>query len=354
MTTVTDDLQLARQTLVETDEFTSVELPFKSSEISVETGDGRIWATMAVEGEPHKLSAFAIKQLATALQVPANYLVRCGADLQAQNLHYWQQKLSDRKRIRALVGHGELQAITSPNFIPVHNVRIFDALVEQVGAGNPEDAVLEVFEHSWESTRIGLTNKNASHKVDNSRYQHTVDTAYGSEVEDVVRAGVNFRNSLINANYTELEPFAFRLVCKNRMVSPLFDAENPRFRFKNDGSLNADDWIREAVDLIGQQFEPLFAAIDHAASTPLEDAEQVVRDHLHNVPGTIREEVINAWREEPLPTQWGVVNAFTRAATHAEEVAPNHRLQTERHAGWFATAPDVCSTCGRADGHGPH
>ncbi len=351
MSTITDDLDIARQSLQETDDFTSEEIIFRDAEVSVSASEGNIFATMAVEGEPLRLSDLAVKQLATELSIPANYLTKCNAELQASNIDYWQGKLSEKKRIRALIGQQTVQAITSPNFIPIRNTRLFDVMVDVVGGSSPDAVKLDVFEHSWENTRVGLTNANSERAIQNHYLRELHE---GAQIGDVLRTGANFNNSLTVANQTEIEPMAFRLICLNRMVTPLMGSELPRFRYKNDGSKPSEDWLRDAMDAIGEQYEPMFDAMEAAANTRLENPEQVIRDQLSHVPGPVREAVINAYREEPMPTQWGVVNAFTRAATHADDLDMRYRIATERHGGWFAVAQDVCDTCGRANGHSRH
>lgn len=98
----------------------------------------------------------------------------------------------------------------------------------------------------------------------------------------------------------------------------------------------------------------MFDAMERAANTTLADPQQVLRDQLRNVPGPLREEVVNAYLEEPIPTVWGIANAFTRAGTHASDINTRHRLQAERHGGWYSTEPEVCELCGRSNGHSAH
>jgi len=305
---------------------------------------------MTVSGQEIELSEYALKQLAAELNIPGPYLIRCPASLQAANIDEGQRLLSNRKRSRVVVGDGKIQALTSPNFIPVKNVKLYDRLVEQGGKSDPTKVIIDHFEHSWVTTRISISHSENHHKVANSYVQNL----RGDEkVGDIVRAGVNYMNSLVNEQHTEIEPYAYRLDCLNRMVTPLVGRTDglSRFRFPRDGSVTSEDWLGAAIDEIGKQFEPLFRSMDAAAQRVITNPRDVLRDQMTNAPGTLRDAVLEAFDEEPTPTVWGIVNAFTRAATHASAIPPRHRLTAERYAGWYATAGDICTTCGKPSGH---
>jgi hypothetical protein len=335
MTVVTDDLSVARDALVATDDVIVEDLQLRNAPIQA-TSDA---VTVEVAGVTLGLSSLALKQLSSELGIPANYLVKCPATLQAQNMAHWQGELSSRKRIATVIGQDHIQAITSPNFEPVANAPIFDALVELVGHGDNSKLSLDTFEHSWESTRISLTYGDLVHRVENAYYQT------GAEVGDLVRGGVAFTNSMTAAVETEIEPFVLRIACLNGMLSPVFGGDRAQFRYRRkDGP--PDVWLRDAVDAIGEQYESLFVALDTAAQAVLDDPQRAIRDQIRSIPGPMREEVVNAYQEEPMPTVWGVANAITRAARDGGFEAA-HRVTAQRHAGWFATSPEVCSTCGR-------
>lgn len=349
MTTITDNLDIARVALAEMDDFTTEEAALRSAPVAVETEAEGSRATMEIEGQPIRLSEHAMKQLAADLNIPTAYLIKCPAPLQAQNIEYWQRQLSERKRVKVIIGLDEIQAITSPNFVPIPNTRLFDAMVEKIGRGDPAKIKLDHFEHSWTATRIALTNADASHEVKNLKFKdHHPEALVG----DVVRLGANLINSLTSDLHTEIQPFAFRLICANRNVVPLIDSSQPFFRFPREGP-TPSDWIAGAIDAIGEQFEPLFEALDAAAEQKLSNPEQVIRDVLRSVPGHMREEVMSSYYEEPLDTVWGVINALSRAAQSSTTASFTHRLQVERFAGTFVTAPNICSKCGRPS-EAPH
>lgn len=354
MPTVTDNLDVAREALVLTDDISTQEVPLKNASISVKDHQDGSFATMAVEGEDTRLSEFALRQLSGEMGIPTAYLLKCPAALQAANLEYWQKKLSDRKRVRVVVGQEQIQAITSPNFIPIKNVKLFDAAVEKIAdmLGGLDKLRLDHFEHDWDLTRMAFTHENASHTVDNIYFKDANPEAH---VNDIVRAGVNVVNSLINEMHTEIQPFAFRLICANRMVTPVLNGGNskyPFYRYDNGGGQTGADWLAGAIDEIGKQFEPIFKQMDEAARKKLVSAEDVLRANMANVPGHMREAVMEAYLEEPTPTVWGVTNAITRASRQSQSASPRHRLAVERYAGQVTTDPTICEKCGLpADRH---
>lgn len=344
----------ARSLLVESDHYNTETIPLATAPIEATTTEDGSKVTMAVEGQSLELSEHAKKELATRLEIPGPYFLKCPSTLQAAQLAHWQTTVSDRKRIQLVISEEDnvIQGVTSPNFVPTPNTRILDALVESVGRGDDENLVLDWFEHSWEFTRIGICHRNASHTVDNAIYNHTVHedaVARGAEIGDIVRAGVNTINSLVNAHHLEFEPFAFRLACLNRMVSPLISSENERHRYVNpEKSGPVGDFIGAAVEDILRQFDPLFARLDEAAQNSLseESVLNALNAQASHLPGPYRDEIFAAYELEPMQSTWGIVNAVTRAAERMTDARPHHRLQVERHAGQFAVQ-GYCDSCHR-------
>jgi hypothetical protein len=346
MTVVTDSLEVARAALEETDELHSEEIHLRTATVSFETDADDSYAVMPVEGENVRLSEFALRQLAAAVGVPTAYILKCPAHLQSANIEHWQRQLSENKRNRVVVGQDQIQAITSPNFIPVRNVPLFDTLVEKIGGGDPEKVSLDLFHHDWRLTRLGVTNVDAAHRV---------ETKHLAVVQpDIVRAGANFVNSLVSETHTQIDPVIYRLTCKNSMVAPVSPDEQA-FRYSHKDAGNPSDWLAAAIDAIGELYEPIFQQIDEAAKRAFENPERVLRDQLRRVPGPVRQAVLEAYQEEPVPTIWGIGNAFTRAAHQSDAVRNDQRLAIERHAGSYVTDPTICTTCGLpADVHKRH
>jgi hypothetical protein len=334
----------ARELLEATDHFESVEVPLKVIEIGAGLNDQHDpEVQMTIEGTSSALSEKAVRQLAASFEIPAPYLLKCPPPLQAANLDHWQKQLSDRKRARVVISDGQIQAVTSPNFVPTPNARLFDTLVERIGNGNDELVQLDYFDHSWDATRFALCHARASHEVQNSYFRGANPD---SEVGDVVRAGVSLVNSLVNDTHLEVEPFVFRLVCTNGMVAP-DPTGRDRIRYLGGEKSGAPtEWLSTAIDQIGATFEPLFRELDRAAQTPVENVEQALSAELRHVPGYMRDAVGEAYEEEPTPTAWGVVNALTRAVRNIDNATFNHVLQVQRHAGSFATHR-TCDSCHR-------
>jgi len=344
MATITTDLDVARRTLEETDDLATEEILLKGATISFESTPEGGHATMTVEEEAIRLSEYSLKQLATMLEIPAAYMVKCPPSLQATNLDHWQKQLSDRERARVIMGGKMIQAIASPNYIPVKNVPVFDVLVDKISRGKPDNLTLDRFEHDWIGTRIALTNSSVSHKVNNTYFKPSGEAA---QKDDIVRAGVHFLNSLVNETHTELQPFMLRLFCTNGALMPAPGADRGVIRFKNDGSVPTADWMQTTIDEIGSTYEELFSQIDAAANTVLSNPAQALRDQLRHIPGPLRDSVVNAYSEEPIPTQWGIANALTRATQNTPSTRLNHRIGVERNAGWLMSSTDLCSECGR-------
>jgi hypothetical protein len=269
----------ARELLEATDHFESVEVPLKVIEIGAGLNDQHDpEVQMTIEGTSSALSEKAVRQLAASFEIPAPYLLKCPPPLQAANLDHWQKQLSDRKRARVVISDGQIQAVTSPNFVPTPNARLFDTLVERIGNGNDELVQLDYFDHSWDATRFALCHARASHEVQNSYFRGANPD---SEVGDVVRAGVSLVNSLVNDTHLEVEPFVFRLVCTNGMVAP-DPTGRDRIRYLGGEKSGAPtEWLSTAIDQIGATFEPLFRELDRAAQTPVENVEQALSAELH-------------------------------------------------------------------------
>lgn len=341
---VTFDIGAARQQLVDLGTPRLEELLLKTAEIEVDESainpDGTGAATvLALEGgETFKFTDLGIMHLSAVLGIPSQYLLKCPPSLQRANLEYWQTQVSDRKYVNFVIGQGNVQAVTSRNFVPVSNVRVFDRVKELVSGGADADLVLDLFEHSWQATRFSFSSgKRARHLVENAE-------------SESFRLGVNVVNSLTNSFDFELELSIQRVAPAGRYLVPAPD--DARYRFRNDGTTNLDAWLGETVGEMAARHTHLVSVIQKAAATKFQDARQVLEDELAaNAPGPLRDDIAAAWEGDPLPSPWGVAGAFTRATQDIAASQFHHRLQVERFAGKFVTDPDVCNVCGRAGKH---
>ncbi len=332
----------ARGTLFETDDdLTVVEIPTAGVVIAVATdpatNSSRI--TMNVEGRDLELSEFATRQFSAQLGIPSNYLMKCPVTLQATQLSYWQSNLTDRKRNQVVIIDDKIQGVTSPRFTPHKNSRLLDTTVDSlVDRMDEEDIKLDVFEHTYISTRIGL-----SWPVDE----------FPGWADRELTYGVHTANSLVNAHHTDAQPHALSGPEHAVLVLPLFDSsgrcrrppEKELLRWSPDET-DIDGWVQAGIDIMLSQTQHVQAALKEAWNTEVSDPDKVLDTQENFIPGPLRDAMRVAYQEHEDPTVYGIAQAVASSVYHAEQPDPVHTFQAERHAGHFAALHD-CSSCRR-------
>lgn len=147
------------------------------------------------------------------------------------------------------------------------------------------------------------------------------DVAVEVKVGDFVSLGMLFENSYDGSRKLAASLFAYRLACKNGMLTSQHFA---RIRFKHDStSAGWDDEITRALSMLGTAEAGLERFADGAkrlAEMPMGSAElsAVRRQVLGSLPITVWGKVVDRFLLEEEHTGWGLLNAGTHLAWHED------------------------------------
>jgi len=191
------------------------------------TEHGKI--TIANEG-------FGIKQtghehLSLLTEIPRAYYNRMLADapvLWADNVNHWIHGSDEQKLVRTI--DGGMRAVLSPKY------RVIDYV-------DTTEAILPVLLEEFKDVDV-----QAAQLTDRRMYLKATRRALTHEprVGDIVNGGVTISNSEIGAGYWKVEPFIYRLICKNGMTVP--DAALRKMHVGRHAGL-----VEEAVEVFSEE-----------------------------------------------------------------------------------------------------
>lgn len=277
----------------------------------------------------------AHEQLAGRLGIPKMYYdkMRVSApQLLEGNVNHWFKAQPEKRMVRTLDGNA--RAFLSDRYRPLDNYDLAETVIPRLTQNGCR----------IEST--ALTEKRLYIKAVTERL--TLEVKKG----DVVQAGIVISNSEIGAGSVKVEPMVFRLVCLNGMIANdasmrkyhvgrSGDAGDLAEEFFKDSTRRADDkafWmkVRDVVD--GAFREDIFKRIvermklsteNEITADPVKVIEVVAKKYgLQESEGT---GVLRHLIKGGDLTQWGLVNAITRASQDVEEY--DRATEMERYGG---------------------
>lgn len=297
----------------------------------------------------HDLSNWSHQQLSSYTEVPKAYYDRLrneSPSLLATNVNHGFAQLqkvaeSERKPERRLVRlvDNKVRAFLSSRY------RILDSS-DMLGAVMPlmSDKKMEIVSCELTEKRVYL--KAISKKLE-------------TEVKkgDVVQYGLMISSSDVGCGSVKVEPFIYRLVCLNGMVSPdsvvkkyhvgknLASLENSVQEILTDETKEANDsafWmtVRDVVanSMKQEVFETVVDRLRIAANEPIKNLklDRVVELTSKSVGITgekIKQNILQALINGGDLSRWGLVNAFTHAAHATEGIDYDTSTELERAGG---------------------
>jgi hypothetical protein len=160
------------------------------------------------------------------------------------------------------------------------------------------------------------------------------------QVGDILQMGIEVEHAygwdLTVRLYTE------RLVCLNGMT-----ARDTRFEWKLNIMGKASQQLEFVETGVGLALESFARIVDQArimAQVPLEGNPELLlmeRAKAMKLPAGLTHELLQMWRQEPIATEWGALNAFTRLATHGEQPSQVARRRIMDAAGTWSDGFDM-------------
>jgi hypothetical protein len=273
-------------------------------------------------------------------KVPSDYLRSLPSEMQAGLLHYHLGRGFGRGGSVTVFGHGtELAGVGRADLARLTGRDVAEAVLDGMGGRSDE---LDI-------TRLSIVDDNIQFDAITERAQREVRPG------DVVLAGVTVYHSLMADSATKVDGFLHRLVCSNGSIHRecLSAREGPRTRRLSADHPNARDQQRQQIRrLSSEALDNLNRRLDGLRRLTEEPAD--LRLLAMNWFGRSR---LSARRLMPLleqahaeeggeNTAFGVMNAFTRVATHRTELSPNIRRVLARMGGMLAFGHSrVCPKC---------
>ncbi len=210
---------------------------------------------------------------------------------------------------------GTLSALVTPGYTAVRDSMVAGLVIES----------LRGLETGFEVLRSDFTTRSSSYVVALGR----PFVAGGNREVGDHYGGLLVRNSGVGYASLRISVHLIRLICRNGMTAPVKDAQILRRYHRG---LMDESRILEQLDAglldLPEKLKRSEFVISNAAWHVVDDVPATIECVIGNakLPKRVAGPVIEAYGKEPLPSAFGVVQAFTLAA---QQFAPEERLQLE-------------------------
>jgi hypothetical protein len=247
---------------------------------------------MSIAGRDFEVLPSAQRLFANRLRIPHSYLVRCPADLQAENLNHWlKEEQKERETLFCRFNGSKLRAVFTDRYKCLDNAQILQRMVEY--GFSPETEV-----------HLNLNHELMVLKVPD----YTRMFGFNG---DRMTPGIAVSNSEVGILAFSIEAYFYRLVCTNGLIAKTAVAS--RFRHVSLRALDEfSDIVRQVIyeSHLGQD------RLQLSTQTQVNDALATIGSFNRQFLLTKREAeaVERGWALEPGQTMFSVINAYTRAA----------------------------------------
>lgn len=220
-------------------------------------------------------------------------------------------------------GDGILRAFLGPRYTPIDDARVFDRLAHVLGSRVEEFRFVRADRSDEGSTYVAVAAE---------------DLDLGHETPDPHRPAFAIANSEVGARALSIVEWFWRLICSNGLggwvAKKLFYRVH---RETEDESIDRD--LAYAISLLPERWAAGAAALKAARAQVVTNPEDALRALLAGDPDARRhtDTVLTAYRLEPEPTRFGLLQAVTRAA---QGLTVGSRYALETFAGRMLRAPN--------------
>jgi hypothetical protein len=245
---------------------------------------------MKIGDHEHVLRPVAQRSIAWRLGIPFNYLQKCPAGLQAEQMNHWIKGEKNEQLFARFDGQ-EVRAIFTPRYKPVDNFEVLARLDEM---GYTPDTQVQCH-HDAEFMLLSILDGKRSFKIN----------------DDKMTPGISISNSEVGLASLSVSAFILRLVCTNGIVAKT--EVSASYRHVSTKILTELPQVFEKVaDGLGKQKDRLKLSLESPAAEPLSTIETFNRQFA--LAEREKEAVGWAWPQEAGRTMFHVVNTYTRAA----------------------------------------
>lgn len=268
-------------------------------ELALAPADG---ALMVGGSERYALREHAFAQLAAKLAIPAPYLRRCDAELQARNVNRWLRE-QDREVLLRLEGP-EVRAVLGASYRPINHLHILGWLGAGLGDATP--------------VRFELTEGSLDLQV--------IDPA--ARGRDALHGGLHLRNSETGQARVQISALVYRTICLNGLV---MGGGRWAFQRRHVGRAELAQQVREAfqqaLELSAQAVSAFAGTQAIRVAEPVKALSRIAARYELSAPES--DATVRAFDVEPGHTLYAVINALTRAGNDSTlTLDSRHKLQT--------------------------
>ncbi len=243
-----------------------------------------------IEGVLYPLRTLAQRAICYRLGIPFEYLRRCPAEIQSENLNYWiRQEKNERLFFR--FKDMDVRAIFTLRYRPVDNFQVMERL-ENLGYG-PQTKV-----------QVNLDEEFMSLSIPNGRQTFEVNG-------DRITPGVSIANSEVGLSSLKISAFFLRLICTNGMVAKTEISAAYRHV-----SLRILDEFPKVMQEVSSQLSMQREKFRISIESKVENSLATIAGFNHQFQlGKLEEEAVSwGYAREPGHNMFSVVNAYTLAA----------------------------------------
>jgi hypothetical protein len=266
----------------------------------------RMW----ISGKEVEVLPSAQRLFANRLRVPHSYLIRCPAELQADNLNHWiREEQEKRETLFCRFDGSKLRAVFTDRYTAIDHMEILSRMVEYGFSSETE------VHYSLDQELLVL-------KIPD------FTRVFGFE-QDRIIPGISVANSEVGILAFSIEAYFFRIVCSNGLIAKTAVAS--RYRHVSRKALEQlPDTLRQVV-YESERNQGRFAI---STQTRLDNPLSTIGSFNRQFQLTKKEAeaISRAWEVEQGFTMFHVINAYTRAA-HAGDLTAEESYRLERIGG---------------------
>jgi len=245
---------------------------------------------VCISGATYNMRPIAQQSICWRLEIPIQYLRKCPAEIQKNNLDYWIRHEKNENLFFRFDGN-EVRAIFTPRYIPTDNKQVLDRLLE----------------HGYKpNTRVqcSLDDEFMLVSAPDDRETFRING-------DRMPPGISVSNSEVGLAALSISTFTLRLVCTNGMISKT--EVSASYRHVSDKLLsNLPGVLNDLRAGFGQQREQFQISLESKVENPEATIESFNRQF--ELRKEEKEAVEWALAQEYGFTMFSVVNTYTKAA----------------------------------------
>jgi len=213
--------------------------------------------------------------------------------------------------------NGEIRAFVGKKYAPIDDLEVLEKL--------PSSAS----DHYFISNRFGrLENGDRTSNYTAILDPRNLNKDY-SKKKDWVFPGYHIRNSEVGCSALTVSISFLRLVCLNGLIVTEKSDRLVYLTHRPKDVSDIEDYLEAGMSLLDRRIEETYLRIRGLKNLTVEDPEEEIRKFMGAQKQTklLTQHAIDAYKEEPDPTKFGVLQAISRASQQSENVEKIYEIE---------------------------